>query len=306
MNQGDFNMKITSGSLKMDERQQEIIQYYSRDFQYRNPEAILNAQRTVPWHWHRALEFVHVLTGGARFLLPQQEVLVPPDTILIINSEVSHAAVANDVNLPAQYHTHLVNPDLLSGGIGNFIKNKYFDPVMQCSALPFYLITPDMPVHAESVRLFEEAFTAADNHDELMELKVRQNLTQLWLIFIEATQEIWRNATPGNDLRSQRIKQMLSYIQENSTEKITLEDIAGSAGISTRECLRTFQTMLKMTPFEYLIDCRVRRAADLLLNSTDSILDIALACGFSSSSYFCRIFKKNTGHSPSDYKRAIT
>lgn len=296
-------MKVKQG-IQLDDRQQEIIPYYSPDFQYRNPEAVLTPTRSVPWHWHRALEFVHIISGTCDFRLPQLNLTLPTDAIIIVNSEVFHACGTADANVPVYYHTHMINPDLLSGGLGNFIKNKYFDPIMQCSELPYYMILPGAPMHAEAVRLFEEAFKACDDDDPLMELKIRQNLTQLWLMFIEDTQEIWRNSVPGNDFRSRRIKQMLAYIQENCAEKLTLEQIAASADVSTRECLRTFQTMLKMTPFEYLIDCRVRRAADRLLSTSDSILDIALSCGFSSASYFCRIFKKTTGQSPSEYKRA--
>ena len=96
---------------------------------------------------------------------------------------------------------------------------------------------------------------------------------------------------------------MLSYIQENCAEKLSLESIAASAGVSQRECLRCFQALLKTTPFEYLNDCRVRRAANMLTETTASITDIALNCGFGSASYFCRIFRRFMHASPSEYKR---
>lgn len=299
---GGRNMIAESGTLRLDERQQEIISFYSPEFQYHNPEAVLTRQRTVRWHWHPALEFVHVLEGDALFSLPHIEVIVPEGAILILNSEVSHSACALDSDVPAYYHTHMISAELLAGGVGSFIKTKFFDPIMRCSELPYHLITKDMPIHAEACRLFEEAFHAADDKDYLMELKIRQNLTQLWLIFIEATRETWENYTPKNDYRSERIKLMLAFIQQNCTEKLTLEQIAASAGISTRECLRCFQTMLKTTPIEYLNECRVRRAADILQSGKSNMTEIALECGFSSASYFCRMFKKITGQSPTRYR----
>ena len=287
----------------VDDQQQEIIPFSSPDFQYRCVSHTMHSTRSVSWHWHNALEFVHILKGTSLFSLPQQEVLVPENAIIIINSEVSHACGTTDPALPADYHTHIISPDLLAGGVGSLIKTKYFDPILQCHELPYFLITPDMPIHAEAVRLFEETFAATATDDLLLELKIRQNLAQIWLLFIENTASVWKNSTRQNNVRSQRINRMISYIQQNCCEKLTLEDIAASADVSTRECLRCFQTLLNTSPFEFLLDCRVRLAAGMLKEGKESITDIALSCGFSSSSYFCRVFKKLTGTSPSDFKR---
>ena len=57
---------------------------------------------------------------------------------------------------------------------------------------------------------------------------------------------------------------MIAYIQENFAEKITLEDIADSAAVSTRECLRCFKTSIHQSPMEYLIEYRIRAAKKLL------------------------------------------
>ena len=295
-------MYINNG-FTVDDRQQEIIPFSSPDFQYRCVSYTMPSPRSVAWHWHNALEFVHITKGTSLFSLPQQEVLVPEDAIIIVNSEVSHACGTIDPAVPVEYHNHMISPDSLAGGVGNIIKTKYFDPILQCQELPYFLITPDMPIHAEAVRLFEAGYTTAVTDDPLMELKIRQYLSQIWLMVIEETAAIWQNSTRQSNVRSQRINLMISYIQQNCCEKLTLEDIAASADISTRECLRCFQTLLKTTPFEFLIDCRVRRAADMLCNCDETITGIALSCGFSSSSYFCRIFKKVMGISPTEYKR---
>lgn len=290
--------------FKLDDHQQEITPFSSPDFQYRYVSSTMTTSRSVPWHWHNALEFVHILEGASLFSLPQKDILVPEDAIIIINSEISHSCGTANPAVPARYHTQMINPDLLAGGVGSFIKSKYFDPILQCHELPYFLITPDMPCHAEAVRFFEAAYVAVDTDDGLMELKICQYLTQLWLTFIESTADIWRNPTRQNNVRSQRINRMITFIQQNCTEKLTLEDIAASADISTRECLRCFQTLLNTTPFEFLLDCRVRLAADMLHKRSDSITNIALSCGFSSSSYFCRVFKKITGSTPSEFLHA--
>lgn len=291
--------------LQLDEHQQELVPFYSHEFRYRCLHAELNMEHSVTWHWHDALEFVHIVEGTAVFNLPQIDLILPEDSILIINSGVFHGAGNISPGDRVKYHTQMVSPEFLAGEAAGVIRAKYFDPVMrQASELPYHMITLEHPQHAQFKQLLEGSYDAAQGHDLMYELRIRQNLTQIWLLFIESTQNIWLNATPKNDVRSDRIKQMLSFIQENCTDKLTLDQIAESAGISTRECLRCFQSMLKMTPFEYLTDCRVRKAADMLANTSSSMLDIALDCGFSTPSYFCRMFKRQMGQSPSEYKRA--
>lgn len=289
--------------IRLDDSQQELVPFYSLDFRHRCVYNRLVSEHSFPWHWHAALEFVHILKGTAVFNLPQQDVVIPEDGIIIINSEIFHGVGTRDPRCPAECHTHMTTPDLLSGGVGNAIKAQYFDPVIRQSIdLPYYLILPNSPQHARAKELFEGAYQVATERDLYSEFYIRQYLSELWMIFVRETEAIWQNATPKNDVRGERVKQMLTYIRENCTDKLTLEDIAACAGISTRECLRCFQSMLKMSPFEYLIDCRVRRAADMLQNSSESITTIALSCGFSSASYFCRTFKKIVGSSPTEYK----
>lgn len=290
-------------SIIIDDNKQQLIDFLSQDFMYQNAEGTFRKPNSVIWHWHDALEFVHTLNGECMFHLPNQDILVPADSILLINSGVSHAAGTVNSNGLVKFHTHLVSPVLLSGSTGSIIKSKYFDPVIACHSLPYYLILPDSPHHMLARNLFESAHSAASRDDFMFELTIRQNLSQIWMMFIEDTKEIWHNSTPVNDVRGERLKQMLAFVQRNCTEKLTLEQIAGSAGISTRECSRCFQSILKMTPIEYLTDCRVRKAAELLQNTSQSIIEISYNCGFSTASYFCRIFKKVMGQSPSSYKR---
>lgn len=291
--------------LCVDENQREILQEVTWEFPYFNTGIWLSSTRRAPWHWHPAFEIVYIVSGTALYKTPQAELIVPPDGILFINSGVFHSAETIDNNVPVEYRCQLVEPNFLAGGSGSLIYRKYVDPIVQCTDLPYTLILPGDPMHAEALALLRQAIAAAEAQDLMYEYRIQQNLSHFWLMFAQKTMDVWLNSAPKNDARSDRVKQMLAYIQNNSAEKLTLDDIAASAGISTRECLRCFQNTLKITPFEYLIDCRVRRAADMLISSTESITNIALSCGFSSSSYFCRIFKKVTGHSPSEYKKLL-
>ena len=84
---------------------------------------------------------------------------------------------------------------------------------------------------------------------------------------------------------------------------ISLADIAASANISQSECCRCFQRCLKQSPFDYLIEYRIRQAAGMLLDTDKPISEICMETGFNSTSYFSNKFKSILGQSPRDYRK---
>jgi len=118
------------------------------------------------------------------------------------------------------------------------------------------------------------------------------------------TEYLEKHARLPKPISQERIQTMLEYIHQHYYEKLTLEQIAASAIISGRECLRCFQSCIHKTPFEYLLDYRVQ-VAERLLRTTDlPITEIALQTGFSDSAYFSRQFKELRKMSPSQYRKS--
>lgn len=92
------------------------------------------------------------------------------------------------------------------------------------------------------------------------------------------------------------------FIEENYGKRIVLDDIAKSANLSKGFFHKVFKSMLRCTPSEYLLKIRLQNAENLLVNSGKSIIDVSLACGFESQSYFCSVFKKYLGATPKNYR----
>ena len=101
---------------------------------------------------------------------------------------------------------------------------------------------------------------------------------------------------------TERIKTMMSFIHDHYGEKISLENIAGSANISARECARCFRRCINSSPNEYLIEYRLRMAMRLLLESDRSVLEISEETGFSSASYFTKTFREALNCTPKEYR----
>ena len=89
---------------------------------------------------------------------------------------------------------------------------------------------------------------------------------------------------------------------EQPLADITLNSIAVDLGISSQYLCRTFKEETGKTFLEYLTSRRLETAAELLRGTDCPVKDIAQLCGYQDTVYFARLFKRNTGLTPSDYR----
>jgi AraC family transcriptional regulator len=99
-------------------------------------------------------------------------------------------------------------------------------------------------------------------------------------------------------LPQQKLKQSIDYIQDNLAREISLNELANELGISRYYFCRLFKQSTGFSPHQYVIQQRVERAKQLLLQGKMSIADVAQVCGFTHQSHLTRHFKRLTGLTP--------
>ncbi len=100
------------------------------------------------------------------------------------------------------------------------------------------------------------------------------------------------------------IRQAIVFIQENYQKPISRKEIAQHIAISKDYLTYCFRQELNTTPIRYLQRYRINLAKSLLKNSSKSVTEVALDVGFSDSGYFSRIFHRETGMSPDQYRHS--
>lgn len=95
----------------------------------------------------------------------------------------------------------------------------------------------------------------------------------------------------------------IRYMKEHFSSRFSMEELASRLGLSSAYFTRLFTRETGQTPLACLNGIRLSHAVFLLLNTSLSIDETALACGFSCGNYFCRVFRKASGCSPAEYRR---
>jgi len=94
------------------------------------------------------------------------------------------------------------------------------------------------------------------------------------------------------------------YMSSNFNKNITLEGVAEHCCLSVNHFLKTFKEAYDITPYQYLVQIRLKRAKDLLQYSNYSLNEIVTMIGFECPSSFIRLFKNNFKTTPSKYKKS--
>jgi AraC-like DNA-binding protein len=122
--------------------------------------------------------------------------------------------------------------------------------------------------------------------------------------FVEIASGASREPAPARSADRRRAVEAALWIDAHAHEPIDLERAARTCDASPFHFLRLFSRALGVTPHQYLLRTRLRRAARLLADAEHSITDVALAVGFGDLSNFVRTFRRAAGVSPGGFRRA--
>ncbi|WP_408892069.1 helix-turn-helix domain-containing protein [Paenibacillus taichungensis] len=128
-------------------------------------------------------------------------------------------------------------------------------------------------------------------------LKQQITLQELILFLME---NIRRNTEIPDSI--QAVKQTVAYIESHYQQNITARQLYSIAGVAKWQYSGLFQSITGKKPLDYLLDIRLKHAKRLLLQTDDTLAQIAHAVGFKDESYFSRKFKQTEGITPRQYE----
>lgn len=160
-----------------------------------------------------------------------------------------------------------------------------------------------VPPLPELMVLGELAQACAEGRGDAALDEVGMILASRFVEIVSGRQNAARSARPQD---RRRVVDAAQWIDENSHDAIDLERAARQVDLSAFHFLRLFASVLGVTPHQYLLRSRLRRAARLLADDTRSITEVAFGVGFNDLSNFVRTFHRAAGVSPGRFRRAAT
>ena len=135
------------------------------------------------------------------------------------------------------------------------------------------------------------------------EFELMGNVLKAWKWVRELlADEIHKVTVPADD----RFREMLMYLQKHYGSEVTLNEVANHVGLSRSECCRYFKKQSGQTITDYLLQYRIHKSMNLLMETELSVAQVAQNCGFSHQSYYTRRFREMTGLTPKQYRAENT
>ena len=134
---------------------------------------------------------------------------------------------------------------------------------------------------------------------DVIENKVREQLNRRVIRRPDEPQRMPMSSRLGT--RNSAFLRIVEFLEREAVEEVEMKEICRMFGVSQRQLERSFKKVLGVTPSNFVKNCRLEKAVQLLQLSDLSFTEVAIACGFHSQSTFSKAFKAKFGMTPSKY-----
>lgn len=296
-------MALTPPCVIVEDQNRETIRHGTVSF----PLACYEEDMTcysVPWHWHDDLEFILCERGVVTVNAGKLHAAIRQGQGIFINAKVLHS-VEFAAAAPSLLHSGVFHPSF-TGSRETVFWQKYAAPILAPGAPQYFLLDGSEKWHDKALDALNQIWSAVKEDAPDYENLARYLLTSVLRLLGEHGQIRHAAISPKEQEASERLKQMLRFIEEHYSEEITVGDIAASIYMSERSCLRDFRCVLGITPIQYVKQYRIEKAAELLLYTDRKAGEIGAECGFYDASYFTRIFRRMKNCTPLEYREQFS
>lgn len=238
-------------------------------------------------HTHNCSELFYVIEGQGQFLIEDQTYPVSVNDLVIVNPNVSHTEVSLNAS-PLRYIVLGVEGLELTATNGNDNTN-------------FCIV--NFKTFRENILLcLQNMLSEIENKHTGYEI-ICQDLMEILIVMLGRQTNFATILAPISKKTSRLCGSTKRYIDSHYQENITLDQLAEVCHVSKYHLAHAFTEEYGISPINYLISKRIAEAEHLLKTTDFSLNLISNTTGFSSSSYFAQIFRKQKGMSPTEFRK---
>jgi AraC-like DNA-binding protein len=271
-------------------RSNEQIHYESADMPYYMIRSRGSSTlRTHVFHWHQDIEIIISMEGSMTMQVGEHQYHIAEGNGLIINSKQIHGGTGG---CSFDFLCIRLHPILLC--VSEYIEKTFVSPFIECKDIPAVPLSADNDWQREIITLVKELYMFDCARADSLPLLVEAYAFKIWSL-LSANIHITRKTARSESTKMTTIKDMVGFVQEHYSEKLTLREIADAGNVSVSCCNTLFNQIIHKSPVAYLQAFRLYEAQKLLVDTDMSINEIASETGISGASYFTEIFHKEYG-----------
>ena len=242
---------------------------------------------TVYSHWHENIEIISCIDGEGTVFSDSKSLSIKAGDTVIINSRHIHSITSRNKLV---YHLLIIDKQFFEENAIDmqavFFKEKFCD---------------------ENASLLMEGIKKAFLVESELSIIERRNAVSAYFLYL-CKNHICDNRRVEKIFTKSYNTVLLAmdYINENYSQKLTLEDIAKKSGYSKYHFARLFKETTGFTLIDHINATRCSVAKKMLIKTDKSVSEICFECGFDSCSYFSKTFKKFYGSLPSYYRKCYS
>ena len=248
----------------------------------------LKTRPNLPTYWQkgrRDYQILYVANGKTHFWFDGKEEIVSGGHMVLYKPKEIQKYVYYLEDNPEVFWIHFTGSDVKN--ILAYHGISLDEHVFYCGVLPDY--------KALFRKIIQELQLCRYGYEDYI-----ASLFNDILLLVDRQQHEQKKAT--GDVQEQ-IERAAAYFNENYNTKISIDDYAESLHISTNWFIHNFKQYAGMSPAQYILSLRMVNAQSLLERTTYNIKEISEIVGYENPLYFSRVFKKEIGKSPAQYRK---
>lgn len=251
-------------------------------------------------HFHDDLEFLYIKSGCFKCVSNNIEYFADTEDIIFINSRIPHATSVTEPYTSydmLQFDAAFFSNDTVSG------ISKYLSRFININKAPVVVFKAHTAEAKELKAYLNAVFREYTFKAPSYELYIKAGILNI-IAFLSRYDYLTDSSIFFDEKIIEKIMPALNYIDQHYDEQISLENLSNTVNLNSSYFCRLFKKATNSTFIEYLNFVRICKAEKKLSSSKESISEISLNLGFSSVSYFNKVFKAIKGCTPTEYKKS--
>lgn len=244
----------------------------------------------IPTHWHEAMEILFCLNGSVRIHIEHEHLTLQRNQLIVFDSKEVHS-IHSDSKLYMFLCIHVDKKQL-----------SVYCPDLELYHIKCRPIPLNDPKSTQYIHICQLAHDLTRMNVENASTSAMRSDGTALLMLADLIRYFSVYSLPGVTIGTSQsndtLREIISYVNEHYTEKLSLEEVADQVGFSREYFCRFFKKHMGITFLRYLNEVRISHAGRLLMNTDMSISEVMNKIGFTNQTIFNRLFKEIYGLTP--------